>query len=377
MTKQHILIVDDDIDALRLIGLMLERAGYHIIAASSGQQAISKAVKEQPALIILDIMMPDVDGYQVAAQLRKHPATTGVPILMFTAKTSITDKVASFQAGADDYLTKPIQPQALISHVETLLAQKNRTSEISDGKIICFLPTKGGVGNTTLSLNTAIELRRQFKEQKIVLLELRNGGATLGLHLGMSMRTYLQPLLEQPLASVNRDTINNAIIQHTSGIHLLLSSANPVGADENISKDFVRTLFYHLNTDYDYVLVDTAPFLGEANQEALRLSSLIMLSVEPTHIGLAMAQKMLDGLNKHHISPNKTEPVVIHRMPAGAALEINTIESALQSKVIANIPYEPEMAYQSILNNRPMKLRPHSLISQQVRLVVQSIVEHH
>jgi DNA-binding response OmpR family regulator len=104
---EKILIVDDDVDTLRLVGLMLQRQGYQISAATNGQQGLSKAVDEQPDLILLDIMMPNMDGYEVTRQLRQNPITANTPILMFTAKTQLDDKVAGFEVGADDYLTKP------------------------------------------------------------------------------------------------------------------------------------------------------------------------------------------------------------------------------------------------------------------------------
>src|SRR5260221_4669309 len=120
---EKILIVDDDIDSLKLIGLMLQRQGYDISAASAGAQAISKASTESPDLIILDVMMPDMDGYEVCRRLRADAATQGIPIIMFTAKTLVDDKVTGFEAGADDYLTKPTHPAELASRVKAVLAR--------------------------------------------------------------------------------------------------------------------------------------------------------------------------------------------------------------------------------------------------------------
>jgi CheY-like chemotaxis protein len=83
---QKILVVDDDLDSVKLVGMMLQRRGYDIIAAQSGSQALAKAQAENPDLVILDIMMPDVDGYEVCRRLRANPATADLPIIMFTAK---------------------------------------------------------------------------------------------------------------------------------------------------------------------------------------------------------------------------------------------------------------------------------------------------
>src|SRR5512143_4249253 len=154
---EKILIVDDDIDSLKLIGLMLQRQGYEIAAASAGGQAISKAVAEKPNLIILDVMMPDMDGYEVCKRLRADANTQNIPIIMFTAKTLIDDKVAGFEAGADDYLTKPTHPAELASRVKAILARSaaQRRTSGDGGALIAFVGAKGGVGTTTLAANVA------------------------------------------------------------------------------------------------------------------------------------------------------------------------------------------------------------------------------
>src|SRR5512141_3237377 len=100
---EKVLIVDDDVQTLRLVGLMLERQGYRILAANTGAQAIHMAHTDKPDVIVLDVMMPDFDGYEVSRRLRKDPDTTNIPILMFTARTQVEDKVTGYESGADDY----------------------------------------------------------------------------------------------------------------------------------------------------------------------------------------------------------------------------------------------------------------------------------
>src|SRR5919205_163814 len=112
--SEKILIIDDDLDTLRLVGLMLQRQGYQISAATNGQQGLEKAFDEDPDLILLDVMMPDMDGYEVTRRLRQNPATLETPILMFTAKTQLDDKVIGFEVGANDYLTKPTHTSEVI-----------------------------------------------------------------------------------------------------------------------------------------------------------------------------------------------------------------------------------------------------------------------
>ena len=167
---EKILIIDDDLDTLRLVGLMLQRQGYQITAASSGQQGLDKAFEDTPHLILLDIMMPNMDGYEVARRLRDNSKTADVPILMFTAKTQLDDKVAGFEVGADDYLTKPTHPSELQSHVKALLARAGKSAaEIATadqeqhGYIIGVMAARGGTGVSSVAANLAASLHKKFQ----------------------------------------------------------------------------------------------------------------------------------------------------------------------------------------------------------------------
>src|SRR5512142_296501 len=155
--SEKILIIDDDLDTLRLVGLMLQRQGYQISAATNGQQGLEKAFEEDPDLILLDVMMPDMDGYDVTRRLRQNPSTLETPIMMFTAKTQPDDKVIGFEAGANDYLTKPTHPSELQARVKTLLARANEKKAITSldqdenrGYVVGILGARGGLGTTIL-----------------------------------------------------------------------------------------------------------------------------------------------------------------------------------------------------------------------------------
>ena len=121
--NEKILIVDDDLDTLRLIALMLQRQGYQTITTDNGPEALTLSVSERPDLILLDVMMAGMDGYEVTRQLRANPITSNLPIIMFTAKAQVNDKVMGFEVGVDDYLTKPTQPRELFAHVKAVLAR--------------------------------------------------------------------------------------------------------------------------------------------------------------------------------------------------------------------------------------------------------------
>ena len=134
-----ILLVDDEPDILEIVGYNLKNAGYQIFTANNGKEALSQAEKHLPHLIILDVMMPVMDGVEACEKLRGNPKFTETVITFLTARGEDYSQVAGFEAGADDYITKPIKPKLLVSKVKALLRRfketKNETSEITIGNL--------------------------------------------------------------------------------------------------------------------------------------------------------------------------------------------------------------------------------------------------
>lgn len=116
-----ILLVDDEPDILEIVGYNLSSEGYQVITAENGVEAVKKAKKELPQLIILDVMMPEMDGIEACETIRKQPELKDVVITFLTARGEDYSQVAGFDAGADDYITKPIKPKVLVSKVKALL----------------------------------------------------------------------------------------------------------------------------------------------------------------------------------------------------------------------------------------------------------------
>lgn len=123
-----ILVIEDDPATLRLIDYSLRHDGYQVLTASNGLEGIRKAHNEEPDLIILDVMLPGMDGFEICHSLRSEPDTAQLPILMFSAKAQEIDKDTGLKVGADDYLAKPADPAEVVSRVEKLLARKRRAA---------------------------------------------------------------------------------------------------------------------------------------------------------------------------------------------------------------------------------------------------------
>lgn len=119
--RKKILVADDEVDVLNLVALNLQRAGFEVLKADNGEQALKMARDEAPALVVLDLMMPGLSGLEVTKQLKLSPQTAQLPIVMLTAKADEVDRIVGLELGADDYVTKPFSPRELVLRVQSVL----------------------------------------------------------------------------------------------------------------------------------------------------------------------------------------------------------------------------------------------------------------
>jgi len=134
-TKQKILIVDDEPDILELIEYNLKKEGYQVYTARNGQEAVSEAKKVLPDLIVLDIMMPKMDGIEACRFMRTMPEFKNTFMVFLTARSEEYSEIAGFNVGADDYIAKPIKPRALVSRINAILRRNAPAEEITDNKL--------------------------------------------------------------------------------------------------------------------------------------------------------------------------------------------------------------------------------------------------
>lgn len=369
MSGERILIIDDDLETLRLVGMMLERQGYTIIAANSGNSGLERAAQEQPDLIILDIMMPDMNGYDVARRLRMDSSTAHIPIIMFTAKTMVEEKVAGFEAGADDYLTKPTHPAELASRIKALLGRRSeRTSaaapsQAQHGKIVAFLGAKGGVGTTTLAMNCAIVIAQILKDSSVILAELRPGQGNIGLLMDHPHAEGLTNLLSRGAGGITPRAIEAELLAHRAGLRALSASPHPTSYDAELTPDTAELLVRNTATLGDLLIADLGSGLDERAGQLSALADQVILTVEPTRVALVLAHEMIDNLRDLGIGPTRLGVVLVNRTPSGLSTSWRTAQEQLGIELLGIIPPAPELAYQAAESGTPLILIPSAAAS--------------
>lgn len=129
MARGRILVVDDEVYILHILDFSLGMEGYEVISATDGEMALEKVRSEHPDVVVLDIMMPKLDGYQVCRAIKSNDATKKIPVILLSAKGRSVDQKIGFENGADDYITKPFSPRKLIERVNALLAERDGKRE--------------------------------------------------------------------------------------------------------------------------------------------------------------------------------------------------------------------------------------------------------
>ncbi len=368
-----ILIVDDDIESLKLIGLMLQRQGYEVIAANSGKQALSKVSSELPDLIILDVMMPDMSGYDVCRRIRSYQPSAETPIIMFTAKTLIDDKVAGFEAGADDYLTKPTHPAELAARIKNMLDTRRPAVPAQPEQsalTIGVMGSKGGVGTTTLALNIAASLMAQGHET--IVTDLRLGSGSLGLMLGLGEACGMANVIAKDPTAITTELVQQELSDHQSGLRALLASSRPREAQVPVKADALKALFNALKPLADVVVYDLGTGYTRINAQILPLIDRLILLVEPFAIPLTITRQLIDEIEKSHRL--RVEIVVITRSQSKMQIPWHQVEEQLSRPILAIVSTAPDMAVQSAEAHIPMVImNPSAIVTNQITKLAEDI----
>ncbi len=380
---EKILIVDDDLDTLRLVGLLLQRKGYQIVAADNGVQALDKAQAELPDLILLDVMMPDMDGVEVLRRLRNNASTADIPIIMFTAKTQVEDKVTGFEAGADDYLTKPTHPAELTARVRTILARsvgkKKTPTEAAPkkekGRVIGVLAAKGGLGVTTVALNLGIMLRKTTGKS-VTVAELRPGLGNMSLLLGAKEQAGLNTILRKDAGSITPIDLQGALIRHDSGVDLLLASYQPADTKYLNAGEQMAAAVEQLSFLSNFVVLDLGAGLLPSLEKVIERCDQIVVVIEPAINTVIQTKALLEELSMKVLGLGNLQIVQLNRVNNDKQMNMRDIQNHLGHSVSAIIGAAPELAYEAAAQGVPLALaRQDSPVTQQFQKLAEIAVK--
>jgi pilus assembly protein CpaE len=359
-----ILVVDDDPDVQRTLAYTLKQEGYQVVVAGDGAEGFRLWSTENPSLMLLDIMLPKLDGYQVAAKIRaEEGANAHVPIIMLTAEREVEQKVRGLRAGADDYLIKPFHTAELLARIKSLLARFAPSETLVGrpplGRVHVYYGAKGGVGTTTIAINAAIALHRELG-RKVCLVDgnLQFGDHRVFLDLGLDRRSIVD-VVTAP--SIDIDLIQQILVRHDSGVDLLLAPPSPETA-ELVTQEHMPIILDQLRTAYDYILIDIDKKLDEINLRILDLADVIFVVMTADLSCLKNVRLVLETISNLGYEHDKVR-LVLNRSNAFTGINVKNAEGALKRAIDHQVVNEYRGAISALNSGAPfMFTRADSLL---------------
>lgn len=335
----RILVIDDDPDIRPLLRIALAKFGHQTTLTARGEEGLAAAQSTPVDLILLDLMMPDIDGYEVTRRLRAEEKTKDIPIIILSARTQSADYQGALEAGADAYVPKPFDPEGLNRKIADLLkeaearraARPANDAAAATGRVTTVLHLRGGVGATTCAVNTAGAFARSSR--RTCLMELTQSGGQVALHLRLNPFTTWADLPKQP----DSTAVAQVLLKHDSGLLTLAAPSQPVR--KGLAPETFLATLEALRIFFPEVVIDAAPVLDDVTVAALTHANHILLVTSPEVGAVHSAIGTLQMLAALGVEPSKTH-VVLNYHASDLSLPTAAVEKALGRAPEMNLPFD-------------------------------------
>jgi len=365
----RILVIDDEPINHQLVAHALIPLQCEIHFAENGKAGISQARGLKPDLIITDVMMPDINGYEVARTLRREPQFAATPILVLTAQSGLQDKLKSFEAGADDHLTKPFDASELVVRVTSLLRRVEavklsgqKAAITHDGaQMIAVHSLRGGTGSSTLAVNLGIALTSLWRESTI-LLDLSMTAGQVALMLNMPLKRTWADIAHYSASELDADSLSSIVSTHESGLQFIAAPTFPSEVD-TLRGETLGAALQIFKTQYEYIVADLPHDFSEFAIQSLDIANVILMVASPDMASIRAMIAATDTYEKLGYPKDKIKFVLNAPFPH-SSLTQEKIESGLGISALATIPYVQDVFVNAInLGQPPVYQRPNDSVS--------------
>lgn len=346
----NIVLIDDTTSILQLVSLYLKAAGHQVFTAADGFQGL-RVIQENPTdLVITDVMMPGMDGYELTRRLRNEPATAHLPIMTLTAHSELENKIKAFEAGADDFVSKPFEASDLVARVNGLLQRvavaKERAASNpppiphseKSAHLIAVHSLRGGVGCSTLAVNLALGLTGLWNDS-VLLADFVTTTGQVGLMLNLPLKRTWAELLPIPVAKITPLDLSHVITKHESGLGVLMAPTEAT-LTTSLEREAVDKILQLARPQYGYLVVEIAHDFSAVSLGVLEQADEILLVLAPDLASIRAATAALEMYKQLEI-PRERIRVVLNWTFAQQGFPRDEIEQALEMPVNFVIPYAP------------------------------------
>ncbi|MDO8754774.1 MAG: response regulator [Anaerolineales bacterium] len=363
----RVLFVDDELINHQLVTHALQPLGFQISFAQNGTSGIAQARTLKPDILITDVMMPDINGYEVTRQLRRDPQFAGTPVLVLTAQSGLQDKLKAFEAGADDYLSKPFEAAELAARVTALLrrAESSQASRLTQpatdtARMIAVHSLRGGTGCSTLSVNLGMSLASLWGGT--ILLDMTMTAGQVALMLNMNLRRTWADVARFSAGEFDMDALNSVISAHESGLDFIAAPTFPADG-ESLQTETLLMALSLLKDRYDYIVADLPHDFSDLAIQTLDSADMILMVATPDMASVRATAAALDTFSKLGYPREKIKLLINATFPR-SGLPKDKIEGALGLTAIVTIPHIQDIFVEAInLGHPPVFYKPQESVS--------------
>jgi CheY-like chemotaxis protein/MinD-like ATPase involved in chromosome partitioning or flagellar assembly len=372
----RIAVIDDEAPNRSYLQMLLSSAGYDVQLASAGDEGVALVEKERPDLVILDLMMPGVDGFTVCERIRKGPAGPETQIVVLSALDGSDRKVRALEVGADDYLVKPVESREFLARIKVALDRANRFRQQGSqarGRLTVVAGAKGGIGTSTVAMNLAALQAAGKSPESVVLADLAVPVGTLGSMLNIQVpdRWVWQDFLKDGAASVHR--LSSYLMRNPQVPLRLLPGVRRGSPYRDVQAEAVSSFAGSLRGLGETIIVDLGNQPSPFAPPLMREADVILIVVEPEIIDLELTAQFLDRLRETGILSHRIR-LVISNPHGSLQLSRTEVAAALKMDVAAMILYQRDEFSAASKRRLPIVIQqPQSAIVGQFKELLQAL----
>ena len=363
--KTLILIIDDNVTDLQETTKAISEGGWMVNTSANWEDAQRQIGKARPSLIVLDVTLPDVDGFEVCRCLRRDPETAHIPILVLTRQNSRDQKIMAFEAGADDHMSKPPEPTELCARIQALLNRSESQSErvkatLSESRIISVFSLQGGTGVSTLATNLATHLFR-LRNKPTVLVDLVPSAGLSSMMLDLVPQHNWSAMAQVEADTIDEYMVDSLLMPHSSGIQLL-PAPRVSNSKQLLTGKKVARILSLLRNRHSYIVLDLPHDLQESTVAALDASDAVLAIMGGDVASLTAQVDVAKAFGLMNY-PEERIHFVLNQTHESERLEQKQIETALKHPVEFAIPFTSS-ATQAINIGSPLAIsKPGNAVS--------------
>jgi pilus assembly protein CpaE len=341
----RVLLIDDEQFYFKLIRKTLKEAEYDLEYAQSGNDGLAKIPVFNPELLIVDLKLPGMDGFQVLERLRRDQKYSHIPVIVITAQDELSEKLKAFELGADDYLVKPFQPEELVARM-SILARRGKAMQIAqqieakgkpEGALITVHSLRGGLGCSSIVVNLGLAFYKLWAKPTLLVDGVLTAGQ-VALMLDAKPTATWENLVGMEVESIDADVVGEMMNSHKSGVRYIASPRYPIAAD-TFSHDTLKVFIDGLKTSNEFILADTSHDFSDMTIHMLSLSSTILLVMAPEMASLRTTMSALEIYDRVGLPLEKVK-IILNNNSSSPAIKQAQLEKVLKRNFDFVLPFE-------------------------------------